>query len=132
MSKQCQPVYLQYIISCILASDICFVIFSVIYKIHVFTRICTYVIDLYVKVHCPGLKQFLTTENFLKMLRCFSFHVKSSFCPDFVVMQEDDLIVNFKIYDVTDCTANYCNTYILQYLPKQRQSGNENQSVNKI
>ena len=34
-------------------------------------------------------------------------------------------MVNFKIYDVTDWTANNYNTHITQSVKKQRQSGNE-------
>ena len=31
----------------------------------------------------------------------------------------------FKIYDITACLTNNCNTHIDQYLRKSRQSGNE-------
>ena len=41
-------------------------------------------------------------------------------------------MVNFKIYDATDWTANNYNTYIVQYLKKQRQPDNETWSVNRI
>ena len=41
-------------------------------------------------------------------------------------------MLNFKIYDVTDWTANNCNIHITQYLKKERQSGNEIWSVNKM
>ena len=37
--------------------------------------------------------------------------------------------VNFKIFDVTTCLTNNCNTHINQYLKNKRQSGNEIWSV---
>ena len=40
--------------------------------------------------------------------------------------------VNFRIYGLTDWTTNGCNTRITQYLKKERQSGNEIWSVEKI
>ena len=41
--------------------------------------------------------------------------------------------VNFKCYDVTVWLKNtYCNTHIVQYLKKQRQSDDEIWLVNKI
>ena len=42
------------------------------------------------------------------------------------------LKLNFKIYDVTHRTTNIYNTYIVQYLKKQRQLGNEISSVHRI
>ena len=41
-------------------------------------------------------------------------------------------MVNFKIYDVIDLTANNSNTQITQCLKKWKRSGNEICSVNKI
>ena len=40
--------------------------------------------------------------------------------------------VNFKIFDVTTCLTNNCNTHINQYLKNKRQSGNEIWSVSCI
>ena len=40
--------------------------------------------------------------------------------------------VSFKIYDITEKTANNYNTYIAQYVNMQRQSGHEIWSVNEI
>ena len=40
--------------------------------------------------------------------------------------------VNFKIYGITTWLTNNCNTHIYQYLKKERQSGNEIWSVNRV
>ena len=40
-------------------------------------------------------------------------------------------MVNYKIYDATDWTANNYDTHITQYLTTLRQSGNEIWLVNK-
>ena len=40
--------------------------------------------------------------------------------------------VNFKFHDVTAWLINNCNTHIVQYLNKQRQSNNEIWSVNRM
>ena len=40
--------------------------------------------------------------------------------------------VNFKIYDVTTWFTNNFNTYIVQYLEKERETDNEIWSVNKM
>ena len=66
-------------------------------------------------------------ESPLKMMKqCFLFHVKSSFCSwdiyIFVLtwlcrkMACKKVMVNFKIYDITDWTTNNYNTHIVQYL----------------
>ena len=40
--------------------------------------------------------------------------------------------VNFKIHDVTTWLTNNCNTYIAQYLTRQKQPDNETWSVNRL
>ena len=51
--------------------------------------------------------------------KCFLFHLKSSFCHDFLVMYQKGLIkkieVNFKFCDVTAWLTNNCNTHIAQH-----------------
>ena len=50
------------------------------------------------------------------------------FCLEFLVMQKRRLDYKnknkFKIYGVTTWETNNCNTHIVQYLEKQRQSDN--------
>ena len=51
-------------------------------------------------------------------------------------MQKNRLIrkmkVKFGIYDVTAWEMNNCNTHIAQYLKKEKQSDDENRSINRI
>ena len=42
------------------------------------------------------------------------------------------VMVNFKIYDVTDWITDNYNAHIIQYLKNLNQLGNETWSVNKI
>ena len=66
----------------------------------------------YIKGLLLGVRQFLTAESPLKLIKkSFLFHVKSSFlgflsvCPHFLVTYErlvEKVKVNFKIYDITD------------------------------
>ena len=42
------------------------------------------------------------------------------------------VLVNFKIYDVTDWITDNYNTHIIQYLKNLNHLGNETWSVNKI
>ena len=42
------------------------------------------------------------------------------------------VMVNFKIYDVTDWITDNYNTHIIQYLKNLNHLGNETWSVNKI
>ena len=66
---------------------------------------------------------------FISRQKLFSFSRCLSFCPDFLVMQQNDFDkkdqVNFKSYDVTAWLTNNCNRHNAQYLEKQRQSDNE-------
>ena len=62
-------------------------------------------------------------ENPLKMMKnAFSFHVKSSFCPDVFDHVGKRLNrktqVNFKIYDVKNWEVSIYNTYTAKY-PKK-------------
>ena len=63
----------------------------------------------------------------LSILEIFTF----LFCLSGYIEQDNKAMVVFKIYDVTDCTANNCNAHITQYLKKQKQSGKEIFSDNK-
>ena len=66
---------------------------------------------------------------FISRQKLFSFSRYLSFCPDFLIMQQNDFDkkdqVNFKSYDVTAWLTNNCNRHNPQYLEKQRQSDNE-------
>ena len=83
---------------------------------------------LFLKGALSGVRQFLTTERPLKLMKnVFYFTSKAlsvlkilSFCLDFLVVYQNGLIkkVNFKFYDVTARLANYCNTHTAQYLEK--------------
>ena len=77
------------------------------------------------------------------MKNAFYFMLKSLFVLEMVTVLSCDFgyvekwldkkaMVNFKIYDVTDWTANNYNTHTAQYLKKQRQPDNESWSVNRI
>ena len=84
----------------------------------------------FLKVPLSGLRQFLTTETSLKMMKnALYFMLKAFFVFEifaflswrfgYVEKQLDkEAKVNFKIYDVTASTTNNCNTLIDQYLKK--------------
>ena len=45
---------------------------------------------------------------------------------------DEKVMVNLKVYDVTDWTTNSYNTHIPQYLKKESKSGNEIWSVSEV
>ena len=53
-------------------------------------------------------------------------------CVKSGVSQSDQEGWNVWIYNFVDWATNICNTYIVQYLKKKRQSGNEIWPINKI
>ena len=64
---------------------------------------------------------------------CYSVHKVYSHLKVFCLISPDTTYkFNFKIYDVTDWLTNNYNTYITQYLTKQRQQDKEIWSVNTI
>ena len=70
-----------------------------------------------------GLRQFLATENLLKMMKnAFYFTLKPLFI--FWIFGHGKERLNkkaqadFKIYDVTNGISNSCNTHIARYLKK--------------
>ena len=77
-----------------------------------------------------GLKHFLKIENPSKMMKnVFYFMLKALFVLEFTFLfwlfgyverqlDKKRLMVNFKIYDFTEWTANNYNTHITQYLKK--------------
>ena len=91
-----------------------------------------------------GLRQFLTNESPLKMIKnSLYFTLKALFyLKIFKVLSwhfshvEKRLDyknkVNFKIYDVITWQTDNCNTRINKYLEEQGQSGNEICSINTI
>ena len=91
-----------------------------------------------------GLRQFLATGRPLKMMKnAFYFTLKVLFVLKIFkflswlfgqVGKRLDLKnkVNFKNYDITTWETNDCNTHIIQYLKKKRQSGNEIWLVNIV
>ena len=97
-----------------------------------------------IKGPIPCLRQFLTNENPLKMMKnAFYFMLKALFVLGIITFlswlfgyaeKRVDMktTVNFKTRDVTDWTTDNYNTHITQYLKKKMQSGNEIWSVNKI
>ena len=81
------------------------------------------------KCALSGLRQFLITESPLKMMKCFLFHLKSSFVLKIFkflswhfthiakqLVKKDK--VNFKFYDVTAWLANNRNTHVAQYFER--------------
>ena len=97
-----------------------------------------------IKGPMPCLRQFLTNENPLKMMKnAFYFMLKALFVLGIIAFLswlfgyaekrlDMKTTVNFKTRDVTDWTTDNYNTHITQYLKKKMQSGNEIWSVNKI
>ena len=97
-----------------------------------------------IKGPIPCLRQFLTNENPLKMVKnAFYFMLKALFVLWIITFLswlfgyaekrlDMKTTVNFKTRDVTDWTTDNYNTHITQYLKKKMQSGNEIWSVNKI
>ena len=97
-----------------------------------------------IKGPIPCLRQFLTNENPLKMMKnAFYFMLKALFFLGIITFLywlfgyaekrlDMKTTVNFKTRDVTDWTTDNYNTHITQYLKKKMQSGNEIWSVNKI
>ena len=91
-----------------------------------------------------GLRQFLAAETPLKMMKnAFPFTSKALFVLKIFTFlswlfghcakrldQKDK--VNFNFFDVTAWLASNCNTHIVQYLEKQRQSDNEIRSVDRM
>ena len=89
------------------------------------------------------LRHFLTTESPLKMKNAFYFTSKALFILKIFKflswlfghvakrLDKKDK-VNFKFYDVTVWLTNNCKTHIVQCLEKQRQSGNEIWSINRM
>ena len=70
-----------------------------------------------------GLRQFLTLESSKNDEKCFLFYVNTSFCSSdiFILVLTENILdqnamVDFKVYDVTDWTKNNYNTQITQYL----------------
>ena len=91
-----------------------------------------------------GLRQFLSTESPLKMMKnAFYFTSKALFILKIfkflswlfghVAKRLDKKVkVVFKFYDVTAWLTNNRTTYIAQYFKKQSQSDNEIWSVNRM
>ena len=81
-----------------------------------------------IKGPIPGLRQFLTAECPLKMMKnAFYFRLKALFVPEIITFlswlfgyveerldKKATVNFNFKIYDGTDWTPDYCNTHITQ------------------
>ena len=77
-----------------------------------------------------GLRQFLTTENLKNDEKRLLFHVKAHFVLEVFTFSswlfgyvekwlDNEAMVNFKIYDVSDWRTNkQVNTHISQYLTK--------------
>ena len=82
------------------------------------------------KGQLSGLRQFLTMESLFKMMQnAFYFMLKALSILEiftflfrlFVYVEkqlDNKVMVNFKIYDITDWTTNHYNTHITQYLKK--------------
>ena len=69
----------------------------------------------------------MITNAFYSCQKLFSFLRYLNFCSDFLVIEKwfnKKANVNCKINNVTDWTTNNYNTYIVQYLKKQRQPDN--------
>ena len=62
------------------------------------------------------LKALYVFEAFTFLSRVFGYVEK---------LFDNKVMVNFKIYDVTNWTTNNYNTHIAQYLKKKRQPDNE-------
>ena len=73
---------------------------------------------------------------FILPQKLFSFSRYLTFCLNFFgrIAKEFDWKdkVNFKTYDVTTWLTNKCNTHVVQYLEKYRQSDNDIWSVNRL
>ena len=81
-----------------------------------------------IKGPIPGLRQFLTAECPLKMMKnAFYFRLKALFVPEIITFlswlfgyveerldKKATVNFNFKIYDGTDWTPDYYNTHITQ------------------
>ena len=75
-----------------------------------------------------GQRQFLAIESPFKLMKnAFYFMLKTLsileiftflFWLSGYIKQDNKAVVGFKIYDVTDCTANNYNAHITQYLKK--------------
>ena len=91
-----------------------------------------------IKGPIPGLRQFLTAECPLKMMKnAFYFRLKALFVPEIITFlswlfgyveerldKKATVNFNFKTYDGTDWTPDYYNTHITQCFKKKMQSGN--------
>ena len=70
-----------------------------------------------------GLRQFLATENPLKIMKNVFYLISEALSVlkifKFLIMYQNGLIkVNFKFYDVTAWSTNHCNTHIAKCLGK--------------
>ena len=133
------------------SSDCCFhscycwilLLYIFFFFLHFSDLVLAFNVIIYLKGPLPGLRQFLTTENALKMWRKNSlyFTLKAlfeHFCPDFLAMWRDALIK--KLWLISKFMMSQTGQQIITIHNKEMQSGKQeenairhrNLSVNKI